>query len=85
MIEWLLKFFSFRNDSADRMQDLQSIVDDWPQHENLTQPITLKIYGVKITGKEDITMDTERCKKQKKKPHNPPQSIPLPIPDKCPS
>ncbi|KAI8368349.1 lysozyme-like domain-containing protein [Choanephora cucurbitarum] len=69
------------NESADRMQDLQSIVDDWHQHQDLNHPVLLKIFNVEITGKEDITMDTEHCLIRSIKTK--PASIRLPLPNTC--
>ncbi|KAI9348893.1 hypothetical protein BD770DRAFT_395187 [Pilaira anomala] len=72
------------NSSADRVADLQSLVNQWSQTQKLRNPIHLKIYGARITGKEDLLYDSQRCKKKqlnKKKP----QSIALPIPNTCPS
>lgn len=78
----------YRNDSADRMQDLQTLIDNWSYNENLTNPVTLKIFGAKITGKENILVDSQRCKGSKSTKHsntNQAKSISLPIPDTCPS
>ncbi|KAL9559130.1 hypothetical protein PS6_000934 [Mucor atramentarius] len=72
------------NDSADRMQDLQTLVDDWSKTKDLKNPVTLKIYGSKITGKENILMDSQRCKSQKKSTKKA-KSISVPIPDTCPA
>ncbi|KAG1145885.1 hypothetical protein G6F37_005827 [Rhizopus arrhizus] len=49
------------NDSADRMQDLQYLINQWSQTKDLKNPVELKIYGVKITGKENILVDSQRC------------------------
>ncbi|KAG1535655.1 hypothetical protein G6F47_009557 [Rhizopus delemar] len=49
------------NDSADRMQDLQYLINQWSQNKDLINPVELKIYGVKITGKENILVDSQRC------------------------
>ncbi|KAI8076265.1 lysozyme-like domain-containing protein [Thamnidium elegans] len=70
------------NSSADRVADLQSLVDKWSQNEKLRNPVTLKIYGAKITGKEDLLRDSQRCKKKTSRKA---KSIPLPIPNTCPS
>lgn len=70
------------NSSADRVADLQSLVDKWSQNEKLRNPVTLKIYGAKITGKEDLLRDSQRCKKKTSKKA---KSIHLPIPNTCPS
>lgn len=75
--------FGYRNDSADRMQDLQSLVDQWSRNKDLTNPIKLKIYGSTITGKEKIQIDSQRCKKSPRKKTA--RSKSLPIPNTCPS
>lgn len=66
------------------MQDLQTLVDDWSKTKDLKNPVTLKIYGSKITGKENILMDSQRCKSQKKSTKKA-KSISVPIPDTCPA
>ncbi|KAI8078960.1 lysozyme-like domain-containing protein [Gilbertella persicaria] len=71
------------NDSADRMQDLQSLVDDWLRNKDLNHPITLKIFQATITGKEDISRDTKRCPKDQVTTKKP-KSVSLPLPDICP-
>ncbi|CEP08619.1 hypothetical protein [Parasitella parasitica] len=71
------------NDSADRMEDLQTLVDEWSTTKDLKGTITLKGYGVKITGKESITADTKRCKSSRKSTKSA-KSISLPIPNVCP-
>lgn len=80
----LTRIFTCRNDSADRMQDLQSLVDGWSKTKDLKNPVTLKIYGSKITGKENILVDGQRCKSSKK-PTKKAKSISVPIPDTCPA
>jgi hypothetical protein len=72
------------NDSADRLADLETLVDNWSYNQNLTNPVTLKIYGSKITGKENILIDSQRCRNSKKSKRAA-KSISLPIPDTCPS
>jgi len=47
--------------SADRVVDLQSVMADFDANKNLTQPITLKIYGVTVKGTEQIVYDTAEC------------------------
>jgi hypothetical protein len=66
------------------MADLQTLIDQWSQTKDLTKPVTLKIYGNKITGKESITYDSANCKNTKKTLKTA-KSISLPIPDKCPN
>jgi hypothetical protein len=66
------------------MADLQTLIDQWSQTKDLTKPVTLKIYGNKITGKESITYDSANCKNTKKTLKKA-KSISLPIPDKCPN
>lgn len=65
------------------MQDLQTLVDNWSKTKDLKGPIELKIFGIKITGKENIMVDAQRC------PHSrstkPVKSYSLPIPNTCSS
>lgn len=69
------------NSSADRVADLQSLVNQWSKNQKLSNPVHLKIYGATVTGKENLLVDKQTCKKviQKKV-----KSIPLPIPNTCP-
>jgi hypothetical protein len=46
--------------------------------------VTLKIFGAKITGKENLFIDSQRCRGRSKSTKQV-KSIPLPIPDTCPS
>lgn len=67
-----------RNDSADRNQDLQTLVDNWEQNKDLKNPVKLKIYGATITGRESILSDTKACHKKFGKKSI--KSVSLPIP-----
>ncbi|KAI9485856.1 MAG: lysozyme-like domain-containing protein [Benjaminiella poitrasii] len=75
------------NDSADRMQDLQTLVDNWSKNKDLKNTVTLKIYGAKITGKENMKYDSKRCKKNSKVATSTKKikATSLPIPDTCPA
>ena len=73
-----------RNDSADRMQDLQTLVDQWAQNKDLKNPVNLKTFGIKVTGKENIMTDSTTCKKTKSMKKLA-KAYTLPTPDTCPS
>jgi len=47
--------------SADRVADLQDVMANFADNKNLTQPITLKRYGVTVKGTEQIKYDTAEC------------------------
>jgi len=47
--------------SADRVADLQDVLADFKVNRNLTQPITLKRFGVTVKGNEQIKYDTAEC------------------------
>lgn len=69
------------NSSADRVVDLQSVVNQWTKNEKLTNPVTLKIYGATVTGNENLLVDDQTCKNITNKKA---RSISLPIPNTCP-
>ncbi|KAI7887975.1 lysozyme-like domain-containing protein [Mucor mucedo] len=69
------------NSSADRVADLQSLVNQWSKNQKLSKPVQLKIYGATVTGKENLLVDKQTCKNVTSKKA---KSIPLPIPNTCP-
>lgn len=71
------------NDSATRNADLQTLVNNWSRNKDLANPLTLKLFGVSITGNESLLVDTRNCPNQKP-PATPPTAIELPIPS-CPA
>lgn len=80
----LTKISLFRNESADRVSDLQNLLQDWERNKDLKHPVKLEAFGVQVKGTEDLLYDSENCKhKPKHSKHVKPKD--LPIPDTCPN
>lgn len=74
--------FYRRNESSDRMSDLQNLVDDWEKNKDLENPVHLQIYGATIKGTEDMSYDSDKCSKP---PSTKATAKDLPVPDTCPN
>lgn len=74
--------YACRNESSDRMFDLQKVVDDWEKNRDLKEAVHLQVFDVTVKGTESIDWDKQHCKSQ---PDNSAQPEDLPIPDKCPN
>ncbi|KAI8979083.1 lysozyme-like domain-containing protein, partial [Mycotypha africana] len=72
------------NDSADRMQDWQTVVNQWEQTQDLRNRVVLPIYGASVTGNEDIHVDSQRCRGTRRNSHpRLPESISVSLPTTC--
>lgn len=66
------------------MSDLQKLVDAWEDNKDLRKAVHLETFGVTIKGDEDMSWDSQNCKKAPKN-KNKAKSVTLPIPDTCPN